>query len=137
MVFHLCQAPQRINLKWPWTCASWNCRHRGGPGGHRHVLAGAPGAPLLDHRAGFGAARLGQLGYEWRQDVRENADVRLWKGGLRCRTGGRLPHHRRHHHGARPVEWTPAAEVVGSVMGAIEEPARQRLVRRSGAAAER
>ncbi len=62
--------------------------------------------------------RLGRLGYEWQQNVKENADVRLWKGNTLVPAA---------YHTVddvilerAPAEWTPAAQVVGSVMGAIE-----------------
>lgn len=62
--------------------------------------------------------RLGRLGYEWQQNVKENADVRLWKGNTLVPAA---------YHNVddvilerAPADWTPAAQVVGSVMGAVE-----------------
>jgi len=60
----------------------------------------------------------GRLGYEWQQNVKENADVRLWKGNTLVPAA---------YHNVddvilerAPEDWKPAAEVVASVMGAIE-----------------
>lgn len=116
VVFHLYQAPQRINE------VALDVRELDMPA-HSHLASvGMYPAARLARRfstiAPVSVLRLGRLGYEWQQCVKENADVRLWKGNTlvpaayhtvddvileRC-----------------PAAWTPAAQVVGGVMGAVE-----------------
>ena len=62
--------------------------------------------------------RLGRLGYEWQQNVKDNADVRLWKGNTLVPAA---------YHTVddvilerAPLEWTPASELIGGILGGIE-----------------
>jgi hypothetical protein len=113
VVFHLYQTPQRINevamdlreLETPahgsltaigmYSAAAWRATDRAG-------LGAAPGPAGL------------RVAAERQGKCRRAAVERQHAGA------GGLPHRRRRDPGARPADWTPAAQVVGSVMGAIE-----------------
>ena len=116
VVFHLYQAPQRINE------VAMDLRELELPPQAGLAAIGMYSPARLARRfstiAPVSVLRLGRLGYEWQQNVRENADVRLWKGNTLVPAA---------YHSIddiimdrAPADWTPAAQVVGSVMGAIE-----------------
>lgn len=116
VVFHLYQAPQRINE------VAMDLRELEAPTHGSLTAIGMYPAARLARRfstiAPVSVLRLGRLGYEWQQNVKENADVRLWKGNTLVPAA---------YHNIddvilerAPEDWTPAAQVVGSVMGAIE-----------------
>jgi hypothetical protein len=116
VVFHLYQAPQRINE------VSMDLRELEVPAQGNLAAIGMYPAARLARRfstiAPVSVLRLGRLGYEWQQNVKENADVRLWKGNTLVPAA---------YHNVddvilerAPEDWKPAAEVVASVMGAIE-----------------
>lgn len=116
VVFHLYQSPQRINE------VAMDLRELDVPASNHLAAIGMYPAARLARRfstiAPVSVLRLGRLGYEWQQNVKENADVRLWKGNTLVPAA---------YHTVdevimefAPEAWTPAAEVVGSVMGAIE-----------------
>ncbi len=78
VVFHLYRAPQRINE------VSMDLRELEVPAQGNLAAIGMYPAARLARRfstiAPVSVLRLGRLGYEWQQNVKENADVRLWKG---------------------------------------------------------
>jgi len=116
VVFHLYQTPQRINE------VAMDLRELETPAHGSLTAIGMYPASRLARRfstiAPVSVLRLGRLGYEWQQNVKENADVRLWKGNTLVPAA---------YHNVddvilerAPADWTPAAQVVGSVMGAVE-----------------
>lgn len=116
VVFHLYQAPQRINE------VAMDARELDVPIRGNLTAIGMYPAARLARRfstiAPVSVLRLGRLGYEWQQSVKENADVRLWKGNTLVpaayHTVDEVILER------APLEWTPASQVVGSILGAIE-----------------
>ncbi|RDK08402.1 DUF1835 domain-containing protein [Cupriavidus lacunae] len=116
VVFHLYQAPQRINE------IAMDLRELEMPAQGNLAAIGMYSPARLARRfstiAPVSVLRLGRLGYEWQQNVKENADVRLWKGNTLVpaayHTIDDIIMER------APSDWTAAAQVVGSVMGAIE-----------------
>ncbi|MGO4329728.1 DUF1835 domain-containing protein [Cupriavidus sp. 2TAF22] len=116
VVFHLYQSPQRINE------VAMDLRELEIPARGNLAAIGMYPAARLARRfstiAPVSVLRLGRLGYEWQQNVKENADVRLWKGNTLVpaayHTVDEVILER------APLEWAPAAQVVGAVMGAIE-----------------
>jgi len=116
VVSHLYQAPQRINE------VSMDLRElETPPQGNLASIGMYPAARLARRSstiAPVSVLRLGRLGYEWQQNVKENADVRLWKGNTIVPAA---------YHTVddvildrTPDDWTPAIQVVGSVMGAVD-----------------
>jgi len=116
VVFHLYQMPQRINE------VALDARELDMPAHNNLTSVGMYPAARLARRfstiAPVSVLRLGRLGYEWQQCVKENADVRLWKGNTLVPAAYHTVDDVILEH--CPAEWTPAAQVVGGVMGAIE-----------------
>ncbi|MBY4898983.1 DUF1835 domain-containing protein [Cupriavidus sp. AU9028] len=116
VVFHLYQTPQRINE------VAMDARElESAPQGKLTAIGMYPAARLarrFSTIAPVSVLRLGRLGYEWQQNVKDNADVRLWKGNTLVPAA---------YHTVddvilerAPVEWTPAVEVIAAIMGAID-----------------
>ncbi len=115
-VFHLYQMPQRINE------VAMDLRELDTPAPNHLAAIGMYPAAKLARRfstiAPVSVLRLGRLGYEWQQNVKENADVRLWKGNTLVPAA---------YHTVddvilerAPLEWTPASELIGGILGGIE-----------------
>ncbi|HVL09774.1 MAG TPA: DUF1835 domain-containing protein [Burkholderiaceae bacterium] len=116
VVFHMHQFPQRINE------VALDARELEVPLQRNLTSIGMYPPARLARRfstiAPVSVLRLGRLGYEWQQCVRENADVRLWKGNTLVPAA---------YYNVdevileyTPREWAPAIEVVTSIMGKIE-----------------
>ena len=116
VVFHLYQTPQRINE------VAMDLRELEAPVLGNLTAIGMYSPARLARRfstiAPVSVLRLGRLGYEWQQNVKENADVRLWKGNTLVPAA---------YHTIDEVileratlDWTPAMQLVTGVTGAIE-----------------
>jgi hypothetical protein len=116
VVFHLYQAPQRINE----VAMDWRELDNQAQGSLTAIGMYSPArlARRFSTIAPVSVLRLGRLGYEWQQNVKENADVRLWKGNTLVPAAYHTIDELILEHA--PLEWVPAAQLVGGVMGAIE-----------------
>ena len=117
VAFHLHQSPQRINE------VGMDARELEAPNGQGPLTAigmysGARLARRFSTIAPVSVLRIGRLAYEWQQTVRENADVRLWKGNTLVPVSyGTVDEVILEH---VPTDWASARDVVGSIMGAID-----------------
>lgn len=116
VVFHLYQSPQRINE------VAMDLRELETPAQGSLTAIGMYSPARLARRfstiAPVSVLRLGRLGYEWQQNVKENADVRLWKGNTLVPAAYHMIDEVILDHAT--AEWMPAPKLVGSVSGAIE-----------------
>ncbi|MDO3576009.1 DUF1835 domain-containing protein [Ralstonia pseudosolanacearum] len=117
VAFHLHQAPQRINE------IGMDVRELDLPGaqGALTTIGMYPGARLarrFSTIAPVSVLRIGRLAYEWQQTVRENADVRLWKGNTLVPVSYATVDEVILEH--VPTDWASAHDVVASIMGAID-----------------
>ena len=117
VAFHLHQSPQRINE------VGMDARELETPNGQGPLTAigmysGARLARRFSTIAPVSVLRIGRLAYEWQQTVRENADVRLWKGNTLVPVSYATVDEVILEH--VPTDWASARDVVGSIMGAID-----------------
>lgn len=117
VVFHLHQAPQRINE------VALDVRELDAPAPGNLAAVGMYPASRLARRfstiAPVSVLRLGRLGYEWQQNVKENAELRIWKGNTLVAAA---------YHMVDEIilarmttEWTSAQVVVAGAMAAIPD----------------
>ncbi|WP_439892445.1 DUF1835 domain-containing protein [Ralstonia sp. 25C] len=117
VAYYLCQSPQRINE------VGMDVRELEAPNGQGPLTtvgmySGARLARRFSTIAPVSVLRIGRLAYEWQQTVRENADVRLWKGNTLVPVSyGTVDEVILEH---VPTDWASARDVVGSIMGAID-----------------
>lgn len=117
VAFHLHQSPQRINE------VGMDVRELEAPNGQGPLTSigmysGARLARRFSTIAPVSVLRIGRLAYEWQQTVRENADVRLWKGNTLVPVSYATVDEVILEH--VPTDWASARDVVGSIMGAID-----------------
>lgn len=116
VVFYLHQSPQRINE------VALDVRELEVPLQGNLTSIGMYPAARLARRfstiAPVSVLRLGRLAYEWQQCVRENAEVRLWKGNTLVPASYHIVDEVILEH--TPREWASAIEVITRIMGKIE-----------------